>query len=330
MRDEMFADPWLDARPRPGSAEPELGLRRAPRPPDPLSGTENAGRRGLSSPPDPVPSRAPMTSAALPVGSLLYLVLVGLVAAATIGVFFGAGFLLLVHPGKETVADTGTRDPPRPYSDAARADLEDPPAPRESAAPGSAAVAAPPGSPLAQPAAMAEAPAPQQSEAAENSPPGASSSHPPARTALEPEPASGSPGSSASAMPLASPGPILRGRRTGSWRHKEPADPRRTKSSQSNCISTLASAIWPERPDPNAATGGADRAVRSAPHGVNRAVWILDATAGTIVCRKLAKEIACRFRIAVAPRTVDFGDQRHGGAQRGCHADPRRGAELLS
>jgi hypothetical protein len=208
MRDEMFADPWLDARPRPGSAEPELGLRRAPRPPDPLSGTENAGRRGLSSPPDPVPSRAPMTSAALPVGSLLYLVLVGLVAAATIGVFFGAGFLLLVHPGKETVADTGTRDPPRPYSDAARADLEDPPAPRESAAPGSAAVAAPPGSPLAQPAAMAEAPAPQQSEAAENSPPGASSSHPPARTALEPEPASGSPGSSASAMPLASPGPF--------------------------------------------------------------------------------------------------------------------------
>lgn len=210
MRDEMLADPWLDARPRPGSAEPELGLRSAPRPPDPLSGTENAGRRGLSSPPDPVSSCAPTMSAALPIGSLLDLVLVGLVAAATIGVFFGAGFLLLVHPGKQTVADTGTRDldPPRAYGDAARADLEDPPAPRESAAPDSAAVAAPPGSPLAQPAAMAEAPAPQQSEAAENSPPGASSSHPPARTALETEPASGSPGSSASAMPLARPAPF--------------------------------------------------------------------------------------------------------------------------
>lgn len=149
MRDEMFADPWLDARPRPDSAEPELGLRSAPRSPHALSGTENAGHRGLSSPPDPVPRRAPMTSAALPVGSLLYLVLVGLVAAATIGVFFGAGFLSLVHPGTETAADTDAngRDLSRPYSDAPRADRKDPPPPRESAAPDSAAVAAPPGSP---------------------------------------------------------------------------------------------------------------------------------------------------------------------------------------
>ncbi len=197
MRDELFAEPWLNARP--GSSEPELGLRSAPRPPNPLSSTENAGRRGLSSPPDPVPSRAPTRSAALPVGSLSYLVLIGLTAAATIAVFFGVGFSLLVHPGKETVADTGTRDPRRPYGDTARADLKDPPAPRESATPDSVAITAPPGSPLAQPEAMAEVP-PPQSEAAENSPLGASSSHPPARTALEPEPASGSPGSSASAI----------------------------------------------------------------------------------------------------------------------------------
>jgi hypothetical protein len=205
MRDELFAEPWLNARP--GSAEPELGLRSAPRPPNPLSSTENAGRRGLSSPPDPVPSRAPTRSAALPVGSLSYLVLVGLIAAATIAVFFGVGFLLLVHPGKETVADTGTRDPRPPYGDTARADLKDPPAPREAATPDSAAITAPPGSPLAQPEAMAEVP-PPQSEAAENSPLGASSSHPPARTALEPEPTLGSPGPSASAMPLARPAPF--------------------------------------------------------------------------------------------------------------------------
>jgi hypothetical protein len=208
MRDEMFADPWLDTRPRPGSAEPELALPSAPRLPDPLSGTQSAGGRGLSSPPDPMPSRAPKTSAALPVGSLLYLVLVGLVAAATIGFFFGAGFLLLVHPGKETVADTGTRDPPRAYGDATRADLKDPPASIESATRDSAAVAAPPGSSLAQPPAMGEAPLSQQREAAENSPPGASTSHPLAQTLLEPEPASGSPGSSASAMPLARPAPL--------------------------------------------------------------------------------------------------------------------------
>jgi hypothetical protein len=80
-----------------------------------------------------------------------------------------------------------------------------------------------------------------------------------------------------------SPGPILRGRGTGFWRHSAAADPRRTKSSQSNCITTLASAIWPQRPNPNAATGGTERAVRSAPQCVNRAVRILNATARTIV-----------------------------------------------
>src|SRR5438477_5336112 len=171
MRDEMFADPWLDARPQPGDAEREPGLRSAPQPPDSLSSTKKAGLGGLSSPPDPVPSRAPTTSSALPVGGLLYLVLVGLVAVATIGAFFGAGFLLLAHPGKETVANTSTRDrdPPSPYRDAARADLKAS-APPEAATPALVAVAVPPGSSLTQPAARAEAPPPEQREAAENSP----------------------------------------------------------------------------------------------------------------------------------------------------------------
>jgi hypothetical protein len=208
MRDEMFADPWLDARPGPGGAEPEFRLRTASRPADPLSGTENAARKGLSSPPDPLPSRALTTSAALSVGSLLYFVLVGLIAAATIGIFFGAGFLLLVHSGKETVAITGTRDPPPAYGDAARADLKDPPAPLESAALDSTTLTAPPGSPLAQPAAMAEVPLPQQNEGAENSPPGASSSHQPAQPALEAEPASSSSGSPAPGMPVVSSPPF--------------------------------------------------------------------------------------------------------------------------
>jgi hypothetical protein len=107
-----------------------------------------------------------------------------------------------LHPGKETVADTGTRDPPRLDGDAARAHIEDPLASRESGLSNSAPVAAPPGSPLAQPAAKAEAPSPQ-SETAVSFPPGAPSSHPPARTALEPPRGSGSPGLSAPAMPLA-------------------------------------------------------------------------------------------------------------------------------
>jgi hypothetical protein len=206
VRNEMFADTRLDERPRPGSEEPELGLRSAPRPPDPLLGTEPAGSWGQSSPPDPEPSRAPTTSAALPVGGLLYLALVGLIAAATIGIFFGAGFLLLVHAGKEPIADTGAGDRRGHYSDARR-DLEGPPAPRESAASNSAAAVAPPSSALAQPTAMAEVPPPQQSEAVA-SPPGASTNDPPARTALEPEPASGSPGSPSSEAPVAGPAPF--------------------------------------------------------------------------------------------------------------------------
>jgi hypothetical protein len=191
MRDEMFADPWLDSRPQPGDAEREHSLQSAPRPPNRFSSTKNVGL-GVPSSPDPVPSRAPATSTALPVGGLLYLVLVGLVAVATIGVFFGAGFLLLAHPGKETVANntnTRDRDPPSPYRDGALADLKAS-APRESTA------------------STAEAPPPEQREAAENSPPGASGSRPPARTAVEPAPASGPPDSSTYAIPLARPAPL--------------------------------------------------------------------------------------------------------------------------
>lgn len=206
-RNEMFTDSWLDARPRPGREEPELSLRSSPRPPDPLLGTESAPCSGLSSPPDPEPRRAPTRSAALPVGSLFYLALIGLIAAATIGIFFGAGFLLLVHAGKESIADNGTGDRPRPYNEAARADLKGPPAPRESPAPDWTAAVVPPGSALAQPAAMAELPQPQQSEVAETSSP-APASHPPARAPLEPEPASSSPSSASSTVPLARPAPF--------------------------------------------------------------------------------------------------------------------------
>ena len=209
MRDEMFADPWLDSRPLPGDAEREHSLQSAPRPPNRFSRTKNVGL-GVPSSPDPVPSPAPATSSALPVGGLLYLVLVGLVAVATIGVFFGAGFLLLAHPGKETVANntnTRDRDPPSPYRDGARAELKAS-APREPTAPASAAVAVPPGSSLTQPASRAEAPLPEQREAAGNSRPGASGSRPPARTAIEPAPASGPPDSSTYAIPWARPAPL--------------------------------------------------------------------------------------------------------------------------
>jgi hypothetical protein len=214
VRNEMFADTRLDTRPRPNSEEPELGLRSSPQPPDPFLGPdprlgiESTGGSGLSSPPDRESSRVPARFAALPVGSLWYLALVGLIAAATIGIFFGAGLLLLVHAGKESIGGTGTGERPRPYNDATRADLEGSPAPRESAALDSTAAVAPPGSALAQPAAMAEVPQPQQSEMAETSPPGTPTGHPPARTALQREPASSSQDSPPSAVPLARPAPF--------------------------------------------------------------------------------------------------------------------------
>jgi hypothetical protein len=49
-------------------------------------------------------------AAGRPVGNLLYLVFVGLVASATIGVFFGIGFFLLVQPRSEVIASLVTHD----------------------------------------------------------------------------------------------------------------------------------------------------------------------------------------------------------------------------
>jgi hypothetical protein len=62
----------------------------------------------------PAPGASPptrhMAAAVRPVGNLLYLVFVGVVASATIGVFFGIGFFLLVQPAREVIASLGTHD----------------------------------------------------------------------------------------------------------------------------------------------------------------------------------------------------------------------------
>jgi hypothetical protein len=56
------------------------------------------------------PPTRPMAAAGRPVGNLLYLVFAGLVASATIGVFFGIGFFLLVQPRSEVIAILDTHD----------------------------------------------------------------------------------------------------------------------------------------------------------------------------------------------------------------------------
>ncbi len=210
MPDQLSANSSFDTLPRrpgPGGDEPEFSLRGAPRDPLPFSDSEGEERIRVASSPDAVQSRDHRTAVALPVGSLLYLVLVGFVAVATIGVFFGAGFLLLAHPEMQTIADPGTRDraPPPPYGDAPRANREAPPVSRELAAPGSPAVASLPASPLAPHAAVAEMPAPEQSTATQDTPPLPSSEQRTARTASEPETASSSAVPSSPSAPSVSP-----------------------------------------------------------------------------------------------------------------------------
>jgi hypothetical protein len=215
MRGEMFATPSLDARRRPAKAEPEFSLRSAPRQdptatssPRMLLGTGDAGEMPVTSTPRSEVSLR-TTAAERPVGSVLYLVLIGAVAIAIIGVFFGSGFLLLAPPAKETVADAGARDgkSPRPHGDAPRAESEAALVSREMAVPQSTAVAAAlPGSPLAQPATVPEAAPPQQSNEAESSPP-APSNAAPSQTASEPAPASSSMDAPAPPTRSASPGP---------------------------------------------------------------------------------------------------------------------------
>ena len=60
--------------------------------------------------PEASPQMRHTAAAGRPVGNLLYLVFVGLVASATIGVFFGIGFFLLVQPTREVIASLGTHD----------------------------------------------------------------------------------------------------------------------------------------------------------------------------------------------------------------------------
>jgi hypothetical protein len=150
-----------------------------------------------------------ITAAERPVGNVLYLVLIGAVAIAIIGVFFGSGFLLLAPPAKETVADAGARDgkSPRLHGGAPRADGEAALVAREMTVPQSTAVdAAVPGSPLAQTATVAKAAPPQQNNEAESSPP-APSNAAPAQTASEAAPAPSSMDAAAPPTRSASPGP---------------------------------------------------------------------------------------------------------------------------
>ena len=201
MPDQRFANSSLATplrRPQRDRDEPEFSLRDAP------ADTDREGQMRVASSSDWMQSRSRRTAAERPVGSLLYLVLVGFVAVATIGVFFGAGFLLLARPEMQTVADPGTRGRARlpPSGDGGQADREAPPVSRELAAADLPTVASLPDAPRAG---VTEVPALEQSKAAPDSPPVSAGEEPPAWTTTEPETTSSSPVSPIPSATSASP-----------------------------------------------------------------------------------------------------------------------------
>lgn len=128
MSGETLTDPLLDRLSRPlrqGREEPTLGRRSALQGPEAAAVADaSAGMpdmpfelaeerrpgliRGASLPPSAPSGRA--AAGRLPIGSLVYLVFIGLVAVVTIGVFFGIGFFLLAQPKPEMAAGSGTHD----------------------------------------------------------------------------------------------------------------------------------------------------------------------------------------------------------------------------
>ncbi len=102
----------------------ELALQLAPRSAPQNSGPQSAKAPGTLSDPPNECTRAPEPS----VGTLLYLVSLGVVATATVVVFFGLGFFLLIHPNEVLIAGARDRgieveprrtDPGSPEKDAA-------------------------------------------------------------------------------------------------------------------------------------------------------------------------------------------------------------------
>ncbi len=167
MLDQTSASPLTDELAPKGGTQPDLASRSSPDPadlPNTLDGPSGMLADIGSKPLLPaLVSRAltPRRAArVLPVGILLYLFSVGVVAAATVGILFGIGFFLLAQPKEAMNAGAGTGEhdshtkirlptlsnASSSYGDIASAPIE-PPIPR------SAASAALPVVPVAPPAA---------------------------------------------------------------------------------------------------------------------------------------------------------------------------------
>jgi len=152
------------------------------------------------------PSRR-TNAAGRPVGILLYLASVGLIAAAIIGISFGTGFWLLASPTSETIS-ASNRDPSRPNGDALKANEAVLRLAGATETPRSAGINLIPGSPLGQGSAAAEATPPQRSNIAQELSPAPPSSEPPVEMASVPQRVSGAATPPAYPMPLARPAAV--------------------------------------------------------------------------------------------------------------------------
>jgi hypothetical protein len=162
---------------RDGSVEPSLGPRDAPRP------TTHGRKPTLA----PEPSSR---STERPVDILLYLVSVGLVAAAIIGIF-GVGLVRLASPASEALTDLD-RNRARVYGSTLETGREANLASQEAAMPYLAAVAVLPGLPPSQRSPADEAVPPARSETVQEFTQAGRNSEPPAKPALVPEQGSSS------------------------------------------------------------------------------------------------------------------------------------------
>lgn len=158
----------------PENLEPRLFAAGGSRASDPPA-SENVGVLSAEWAPAPAPQTPPTASASdrlaitadrLPVGTLLYLVLIGLIAMITVGAFFGGGLLLLAGRGKETVAAS---KPSSARLDAPRAERA--PAALELGLPHSVPAPATADLPLAQHPAVDQAPPLPPAKAVQASPP---------------------------------------------------------------------------------------------------------------------------------------------------------------
>ena len=120
MLGQILARPLIVEPPPQGGSRPGLASQRSSDPADltnnlgepagMLSDTGDERRLPVLRPAASAPVLRRRRRSALPIGILLYLVSVGVIATASVGVFFGIGFFLLLQPTEAMIPNAGAED----------------------------------------------------------------------------------------------------------------------------------------------------------------------------------------------------------------------------